>query len=170
MMIYESSILEYSFENYCFKRGYIRICRKVVPGKTGSNEGWEPDYEGWGSFAFLPVLGFLHQLQYQYQYQHLQLSISAGFLAPISLSVPFLIPISTHNKTQRQLCKRLAGPLIPFSWSCLVWKRVSLWLWSLGGSQQPFSSVLGHFWNGDERTTEQPGDPSVSLLLTSVRR
>ena len=24
------------------------------------------------------------------------------------------------NKTQRQLCKRLAGPFIPFSWSCLV--------------------------------------------------
>ena len=27
------------------------------------------------------------------------------------------------NKTQRQLCKRLAGPFIPFSWSCLVWKK-----------------------------------------------
>ena len=70
---YESSILEYSYSNYSFKRGYIRICRKVVPSKTGSNEGW-------GSFAFLPFLGFLHQFQYQYQYQHLKLSISAGFL------------------------------------------------------------------------------------------
>ena len=75
-----------------------------------------------------------------------------------------------ENKTQRQLCKRLAGPFIPFSWSCLVWKRVSLWLWSLGGSQQPFSSVLGHFRHGDDQMNEQPGDPSASLLLTSVRR
>ena len=78
------------------------------------------------------------------------------------------------DKTQRQLCKRLAGLFIPFSWSCLVWKRVSLWLWSLGGSQQPFSSVLGHFRHGDEqtnkRTNEQPGEPSASLLLTSVKR
>ena len=39
----------------------------------------------------------------------------------------------------------------PFSWSCLVWKRVSLWTWSRGGSQQPFSWVLGHFWRGDKR-------------------
>ena len=45
------------------------------------------------------------------------------------------------NKTQRQLCKRLAGPIIPLYWSCLVWKRVSLWMWSLGGRQQPFSCV-----------------------------
>ena len=29
-----------------------------------------------------------------------------------------------NNKTQRQLCKRLAGPFIPFSWS----ERVSLWM------------------------------------------
>ena len=57
-----------------------------------------------------------------------------------------------QNKTQRQLCKRLAGPFIPFSWSCLVWKRVSLWMWSLGGSQQPFSCVLGHFRHGDEES------------------
>ena len=76
-----------------------------------------------------------------------------------------------QNKTQRQLCKRLAGPFIPFSWSCLVWKRVLLWIWSLGGSQQPFFCVLGHFRHGDKRTNErQPGDPSASLPLTSVRR
>ena len=30
--------------------------------------------------------------------------------------------------------------------------------------------VFSHFRHGDERTTEQPGDPSASLLLTSVRR
>ena len=74
------------------------------------------------------------------------------------------------NKTQRQLCKRLAGPFIPFSWSCLVWKRVLLWIWSLAGSQQPFFCVLGHFCHGDEQTNEQPGDPRASLPLTSVKR
>ena len=61
-----------------------------------------------------------------------------------------------NNKTQRQLCKRLAGPFIPFSWSCLVWKRVLLWIWSLGGSQQPFFCVLGHFRHGDKQTNNQP--------------
>ena len=59
------------------------------------------------------------------------------------------------NKTQRQLCKRLAGPFIPFSWSCLVWKRVLLWIWSLGGSQQPFFCVLGHFRHGHEQTNNR---------------
>ena len=49
------------------------------------------------------------------------------------------------DKTQCQLCKRLAEPFIPLSWSCLVSKRVSLWMWSPGGSQQPFSCVLGPF-------------------------
>ena len=56
------------------------------------------------------------------------------------------------NKTQCQLCKRLAGPFIPLSWSCLVWKRILLWLWSIGGRQQPFSCVLGHFRHGHEQT------------------
>ena len=42
------------------------------------------------------------------------------------------------NKTQCQLCKRLAGPFIPLSWSCVVWKRVSLWMWPLGGSSNHF--------------------------------
>ena len=40
-----------------------------------------------------------------------------------------------------------------FSWSCLFWKRVSLWMWSLGGRQQPFYCVLGHFRHDDKRTT-----------------
>ena len=62
---------------------------------------------------------------------------------------------SGRNKTQRQLCKRLAGPFIPFSWSCLVWKRVLLWIWSLGGSQQPFFCVFGHFQHGDEQTNKR---------------
>ena len=36
-----------------------------------------------------------------------------------------------------------------------------------GGSQQPFYCVLGHFRHGDTQPTEQLGDPSASLLLTS---
>lgn len=59
------------------------------------------------------------------------------------------------DKTQCQLCKGLAGPFIPLSWSCLVWRRILLWMWSLGGRQQPFSCVLGHFQHGDERTNER---------------
>ena len=39
-----------------------------------------------------------------------------------------------------------------------------------GRSQQLFVCVFSHFRHGDERTTKQPGDPSASLLLTSVRR
>ena len=51
----------------------------------------------------------------------------------------------SKNKTHCQLC-------VPFSWSCLVWKRVYFWIWSLVDSHQQFSCVLGHFWYGDERT------------------
>ena len=72
-----------------------------------------------------------------------------------------------ENKTQRQLCKRLAGPFIPFSWSCLVWKRVSLWMWSLGGSQQPFSCVLGHFQHGDEQTNERTNNQVILVQACS---
>ena len=71
-------------------------------------------------------------------------------------------------KTQCQLCKRLAGPIISLSWFCSFLKRVSLWMWSLGSSQQPFSCVLGHFWHwhGDNKQTNNvPGDPSASRLL-----
>ena len=58
--------------------------------------------------------------------------------------------IIRSNKTQCQLCKRLAWPIISLSWSGLVCKRVS----PLDvGIQQPFSCVLGHFWLGDKRTT-----------------
>ena len=39
-----------------------------------------------------------------------------------------------------------------------------------GQSQQLFVCVFSHFRHGDKRTTEQPGDPSASLLLISVRR
>ena len=47
--------------------------------------------------------------------------------------------------------------------SFLVWKRVSLWIWSQGGSQQPFSSVFGHFRHGDEQTTIQTNNQQGDL-------
>ena len=79
---------------------------------------------------------------------------------------------SWQNKTQRQLCKRLAEPFISFSWSCLVWKRVSLWMWSLGGRQQPFSCVLGNFRHGDKQPTKQPNNQVILVQACSwpVRR
>ena len=51
----------------------------------------------------------------------------------------------------------------------LVWseKRVSLWMWPLGGSSNHFPVYWAIF---GMVTNEQPGDPSASLLLTSVRR
>ena len=52
--------------------------------------------------------------------------------------------------------------------SLLVWKRVSLWMWSLGGSSNHFPVYWAIF--GMVTNKRQPGDPSASLLLTSVRR
>ena len=46
-----------------------------------------------------------------------------------------------HSDSQCQLCKRLTWPIIPHSWSSMVWKRVSPWIWSLRRSQNPW-------WNG----------------------
>ena len=59
------------------------------------------------------------------------------------------------KKTQCQQCKRLAGPIIPFSWSKVVWKRISHWIWSPWGSQKPISCVLGHFRHGDNQTNNR---------------
>ena len=56
------------------------------------------------------------------------------------------------NKTQCQLCKRLTWPIIPHFWSG---KGYHLWMWSLRGSQQPFSCALGHFRHGDNQTNNQ---------------
>ena len=78
------------------------------------------------------------------------------------------VTVAQTNKTQCQLCKRLAGPFIPLSWSFLVWKRVSLWMWSLGGSSNHFPVYWAIF--GMVTNKRQPGDPRASLLLTSVRR
>ena len=79
------------------------------------------------------------------------------------------------NNTQCQLDANdwldhsfLVPGLVFWYWN---WKRVLLWMWSLGGSQQPFPCVLGHFQHGDdEQTPKQPGDLSASVLLTSERQ
>ena len=71
-----------------------------------------------------------------------------------------------RNKTQRLLCKSLARTIIPDSWSGLE----NSFTFGCGRSQQPFVCVLSHFRNGDKQSNNQPGDPSESLLLTSVRR
>ena len=55
-------------------------------------------------------------------------------------------PVSTIHK--------LAVSIIPLSCSRLVWKRILLCMWSLRGSQQPFSWVLGHFRHGDTQTND----------------
>ena len=58
----------------------------------------------------------------------------------------------TKEKTQCQLCKRLAWPIIPHSWShSLAWKVYRLWMWSL--------------W----AVNNQLGDSRASLLLTNER-
>ena len=70
-----------------------------------------------------------------------------------SISKKLGLNVANRNKTQCRLCKRLAGPIIPVFWSSMVWKRVWPWMWSLEGSQQPFSCVLGHFRHGHEQPT-----------------
>ena len=55
-------------------------------------------------------------------------------------------PVSTMQKT--------GWTIHSSSWSCQVWKRVSLWMWSLRGCQQPFPCILCHFRQGDKQTNE----------------
>ena len=60
------------------------------------------------------------------------------------------------KQKQCQLCKKLTWPIIPHSWSGLVWKRISsMDVWSLWGSQQPSSCVLGHFRHSNKQPTNQ---------------
>ena len=66
-------------------------------------------------------------------------------------------PVSTMQKTGWTIHSSL-----------LVWKRVSLWMWSVGGSSNHFPAYWAIF--GMVTNKRQPGDPSASLLLTSVRR
>ena len=56
---------------------------------------------------------------------------------------------------QLKLCKRLAGPIIPLSWSCLVCKRVSHMDVITGGQSTTIFRVLGHFRHGDKPSNKQ---------------
>ena len=78
------------------------------------------------------------------------------------------ILVSCKNKTLCQLCKRLTWPIIPHSWSGLVWKRVSpMDVITMGQSTTIFLCIwpFSAWW----RTSNQPGDPSASLLLVSEK-
>ena len=60
------------------------------------------------------------------KYEDLELSTAEGGLEPLPTSKKSKqFCRNCNNKTQCQLCKRLVGPINPFSWSGLVWKRVS---------------------------------------------
>ena len=73
-----------------------------------------------------------------------------------------------HSKTQCQLAKDWLDH--SFLFTRLVWCGKGFpcgyWIWSQGGSQQPFSSVLGHFWHGDTQTNKRPNkkpcDPNAA--------
>ena len=75
-----------------------------------------------------------------------------------------------QNKTQRQMCKRLAGPFIPFPG--LVWSEKEF---HFGCDHE--GAVNNHFpvyWAifrmvTNKQTNKQPDDPSASLLLTSEK-
>ena len=78
-----------------------------------------------------------------------------------------------EDKTQCQLCKRLSWPIFPHFWSGLVLKIVShMDVITKGKSTIIFLCIrlFLAWWHPTEWTTNQPGDPSASLLLTSVRR
>ena len=55
------------------------------------------------------------------------------------------------NKTQCQLCKRLAYPAFLIPSLVLSWKEYHIRMWSLWGSQQPFSCVFVRFRPGDNQ-------------------
>ena len=62
--------------------------------------------------------------------------------------------------------QRLAGPFIPLSW---CGKGFHLWMWSLRGTQQPFSCVFGNFRHGDTWTNERPNNRVTLVQACSWR-
>ena len=79
-----------------------------------------------------------------------------------------------EKKTQCQLCKRLAGPFIPLSWSG---KGFHLWLWSSlvvvtrGQSIAIFLciSLFSAWWQTTNQPNYQLFGPRVGLLLISEK-
>ena len=99
---------------------------------------------------------------------------TTGLVSLSSMSLSPWAPGARKNKTQCRLCKRLAGPIIPFSnlgtplvWSYLARSAV-VWpmaFWSLGCSHQPFACILSNYGDWQIKT----GDASATLLLTSEK-
>ena len=74
------------------------------------------------------------------------------------------------NKTQRQLCKRLAGPFILFPG--LVWSEKEFHFGrdheeAVNNHFPEYWAIFGMVTN--KQTNDQPGDPRASLLLTSEK-
>ena len=77
----------------------------------------------------------------------------------------FSITRCLSNKTQCQLCKRLAWPILPHSWPGLVWKR----LWSvitIGRSAAVFLCIRPFLAWWQTIVQKNNRDLSASLLLT----
>ena len=73
------------------------------------------------------------------------------------------------HKTQCQLYKRLTWPNIAHSASSLIWNWVSLMeVITMVQSTTTFLCIrpFWAWWHPTQRTTNQPGDPCASLLLT----
>ena len=69
------------------------------------------------------------------------------------MKTPCLVCSLQRNKTQCQICKRLAWPIIPHSWSGLVWKRVSsMDVITMGRSITIFLCIR----HGDNRPNNRP--------------
>ena len=47
-------------------------------------------------------------------------------------------------------------------------EKVSPWMWPLGGSQQPFSCILGHFRHGDTQPNKQTNNQSIQEQACSL--
>ena len=81
-------------------------------------------------------------------------------------------PKNRKYKTQCQICKRLARPIIPHSWSGPE-KGITHGCDHYGTVNSHFFCVFGHFWQSfnqpNEQLTKQPGDPNASQLLTSEK-
>ena len=79
------------------------------------------------------------------------------FREKILLWIPQMQNKHCTNKTQCQPCKRLAWPIIPNSWSSLVWKRVSpMDVIALGQSTTIFLCItpFSVWWQPNYQTTK----------------
>ena len=81
--------------------------------------------------------------------EHIRAGLQYQFCSFFKIVQKVVDPPPSFWTCKLQIVYVLTGPIIPIFWPCLVWKRVSFWMWSLGDSQQPFSCVFSHFRHGD---------------------